>query len=501
MFATLWALGRLPLALFLLFLARRPLLDLTEQYLGIERITHFAISLMSTPLVRAILWVGLVLALGAVCAWSGRKLNPWRAYFVRMAAGALLILALFHHSGTALWKAVLPLLCLAGNLLPVTPAQRVDRRWSAFMAIGVGVAETFFFRRYVDWFRGLRDHNLREVRPGTQAARWPDLVGIAFAAGLAVALLSASGLLGLERAIRMPSKVEILLQENINGLALDPSGRHLYVTGHGLAQLRRIDVLDPKHPFIESDASTGGAQGVNFDPAAGELYLFNVKTRSLQVFDAGTLALRREMPLPDLAPGDPWVATDPVTDTLMVASEADERTGSALLVVDRRTGKVLDRRDEDAGNVLMHPQGGRVYLSFFRNINRLMLYDFRKRDFVAEVVTDARVDRMAFDASRSEVLLASPLRSAVLRFDADTLKPRGQIPGMFGVRVMAIDDARGWMVSGSLTTGQIEVRSLKTGEHLRSIYLGPWLRSIVLDPQRALAYVSANGALYKVAYD
>jgi hypothetical protein len=219
------------------------------------------------------------------------------------------------------------------------------------------------------------------------------------------------------------------------------------------------------------------------------------------VFDAGTLALRREMPLPEVAPGDPWVAVDPTSDTLMVASEADERTGSALVVLDRRTGKVLDRRNEDAGNVLLHPKGGQIYLSFFRNTNRLMLYDLRRRDFVAEVVTDARVDRMAFDASRSEVLLASPLRSAVLRFDAATLAPRGQIPSGFGVRVMALDDKRGWMISGSLATGQIEVQNLKTGERLRSIYLGPWLRSIVLDPERAVAYVSSNGALYKVPYD
>ena len=88
----------------------------------------------------------------------------------------------------------------------------------------------------------------------------------------------------------------------------------------------------------------------------------------------------------------------------------------------------------------------------------------------------------------------------MLRFDARTLALRGEIKSVFGVRVMAIDSQRDWLVSGSLVTGQIEVQELATGKVLQRIYLGPWLRSIVVDPQTATAYVSANGALYKVPY-
>ena len=491
--ALAWGLGRGPLALLALYLLRAPLLDLVERTVGIERITYFAIGLFSTPLTRLACWLVLTLALWALCAWLAARVRPSLAWALGAGVGGVLIWGLFVYAGTSAWKAAVPVLCLATNLWPVTPAQRVHRGWSALMWGGVGVAEFFFFRRYRAWLAGLRRGAV--AVPARRAA----LPGIAIAAALTAALLGGPKLTEIERALRMPPDVQILMEEDINGLALDRAGRYLYVTGHGLDKLRRIDTRAAGHPAMDATASSGGAQGVTYDETAGELYLFKTQTRTLQYLDAATLALRRELPLA-VAPGDPWVAVDPATGVVAVASEADSRDGAAFLVLDRASGKVLDRRQEDAGNLLLHPNGGQLYLSFFRNSNRLMRYDLRQRTFAAEVPTDARVDRMAFDPSRNEVLLASPLRSAVLRFDADTLAPRGQTPSVFGVRVMAIDAQRGWMLAGSLATGEIEIRDMASGQQLRRIYLGPWLRTIVLDPSRAIAYVSANGALYEVPY-
>jgi DNA-binding beta-propeller fold protein YncE len=502
-----WAFLRIPLVLLALFLARQPLIDFTEKYHGIERLTYFAIALFSTPFSRVGALVVVVLALWSTSRWAARQYSAWTAYAISVAVGAVLILALFVGSGTSLWKLTIPLLCLALNLLPISPAQQARKAWSALMLFGVGVAEFFFFRRYVAWVaaprrRAYPAHAPTHAPPMSPAheGRFADLPGL-FIAGLLVALLiGGPGIISIERAIRKPANVDVLMQEDINGLALDTSGRYLYVTGHGLDRIRRIDTQAPGQPPLESSAPTGGAQGVAYDAQAGELYVFNTSTRALQYFDAGTLKLRRELPLGDLSPGDPWVAADHASGALAVASEADDRTGSPFIVLDRQTGQVLDRRDVDAGNLLLHPQGALLYLSFFRNSSRLMLYDLQRKEFLAKVQTDERVDRMAFDVARSELLLASPMKSRVLRFDARTLAQKGEMKSVFGVRAMAIDPSRGWMLTASLVTGELWVQDLASGKVLQRIYLGPWLRTIELDTVKGVAYVSANGALYKVPY-
>ena len=169
-------------------------------------------------------------------------------------------------------------------------------------------------------------------------------------------------------------------------------------------------------------------------------------------------------------------------------------------MLDRTSGEVLDRRHIDPGNVLMHPDRPLLYLSFFRNSNRLMAYDMTRREVVREVPTDARADRMTFWAGRGELLLASPLHSQVLRFDAETLQPRGSIRTVFGVRVMALDAQRGLMLAASLATGQLAVIDQDSGQTRRTFYLGPWLRTIALDEASGTAYVSSQDRLYEVRY-
>jgi hypothetical protein len=46
----------------------------------------------------------------------------------------------------------------------------------------------------------------------------------------------------------------------------------------------------------------------------------------------------------------------------------------------------------------------------------------------------------------------------------------------------------------------LHVFDLTTGQQKGNYYLGPWLRSIVLDSVNGNAYVSTNGALFKVDY-
>jgi hypothetical protein len=129
-----------------------------------------------------------------------------------------------------------------------------------------------------------------------------------------------------------------------------------------------------------------------------------------------------------------------------------------------------------------------------------MIYDLAALTVKAEATAPSQVDRMMYDAERNQVLLAVPLESRIARFDADTLKPAGEIGTLFGARVMAHDANRQLLFVGSLVTGQVAIVDFPSGTELARYYLGPWLRTIQADPARGKAYIASNGALYELNY-
>jgi hypothetical protein len=204
--------------------------------------------------------------------------------------------------------------------------------------------------------------------------------------------------------------------------------------------------------------------------------------------------------IPNLSTGDTWLAVDPLTDTLTLASEADREDGVPLIVLDRMTGHVLSEANLAAGNILLHATKPWLYLTFFRRRDEVMLYDLRNRSVTQRARADPRAERLVFSRRRNEVLVTSPMESRVLRFDADSLQPKGYIPALFGVRAIAIDDVRDVLLCGNIATGHLVIIDLATGGRLRTYYLGPWLRTIELHVDSGTAYVSSNGALYRVKY-
>jgi hypothetical protein len=93
------------------------------------------------------------------------------------------------------------------------------------------------------------------------------------------------------------------------------------------------------------------------------------------------------------------------------------------------------------------------------------------------------------------------MESRVARLDAATLEVKGYISTLFGVRAIAVDKGRNLLLVGSIASGRVVVIDLATGRQRASYYLGPWLRTIELVPERGIAYVSSNGAIYELHYD
>jgi hypothetical protein len=87
-----------------------------------------------------------------------------------------------------------------------------------------------------------------------------------------------------------------------------------------------------------------------------------------------------------------------------------------------------------------------------------------------------------------------------MRFDADNLSPKGYFSAPFGARAIALDERRQLLLCGNIATGYVVTMDLRSGAQVKRYYLGPWLRTITLRVDSGTAYISSNGALYRLKY-
>jgi hypothetical protein len=492
-----WALARLPLALLALYLVRHSLLDLIERFFDVVGITLFVIDRASTLASRLLL--ALVAGTAFLAAAKlGQRLEGWKGFAASVACvGAVAIAAATYAGGG--WKlvAIVPALVASNwaalNLLARAGVTR--ERLNLLIAIPPGLGEALLASRYLNW--------LRQTASGAgspmhveQPAKWP---GAMLAAVALAMLVPGSKLVAIETALRSSPDVRMFAEGDFNGLALDAATRTLFATGHGLKRVVAFNADDLSAPPRTVDVDTGFAQSLEYNAAHGELFVYNEPIRSIQIFDAKTLMHKVTISAP-VSPGDSWIVFEPIFGAIVVSSEADRKGGIPLLVVNRDTGAVMDRRPEEAGTIMGHPSEPIVYINFFRHGAAVLAYDVSKKAIVARTPADARLDRMAFDVKTNELLVASPVESRIQRFDAATLAPKGAYPSIFGVRTLAIDHTNDALIVGSLATGKVALMSLLDRKIRRSWYVGPWLRHIVLAPERGVAFISSIGGLYELRY-
>jgi hypothetical protein len=495
-----WLLGRGPALILAVYFLRSPVLAAVETHFDIVAVTSAVIDILSTPMARTIWGItfGAVLLLAVAIA---RRFRALAAYMIVLLTAGTLV-ALVHHGGAiSARRGGLVWLIVAANFVPrslLAGLQRYSRTWNALMIAGVGIVELFFAREYWRWLRGQAGSTRPPGHSQLLASVLPGLLlgSIAFAL-----LIHSEDLLIVEQRVRLsPDAVILERGQSFNWLELDPSGRYLYATGHTMAHLRRYDLLNPSARPLQSQVSTGGAQGFAYDPTANEIYAINTYTKQLVYFDAPTLEQRHIVDVPRLSPGDPWVAVDGRTGTITLVSEADSQVGAPLIVLERSTGRVLGEAPLDAGNILKHPSKPWLYLSFFRRRKEVLLYDLETRSIRHSTGADPQAERMVYWQAGNELLVTSPVKSRIMRFDADNLNPKGYFPAPFGARAIALDEQRQLLLCGNIATGYVVTIDLRSGTPVQRHYLGPWLRTIALQVESGTAYVSSNGALYRLKY-
>ena len=498
--AVLWVLLRGPALILAAYVLRSPILAAIEAHVDIVAITRSVIEILSKPVSRVV--SAIIFGGALLLAWVvAKRFRPLTAYVSVLLMAGLLLAFAYDAGVMSARRGGLVWLVIAANFIPRSffeVVERYSRARNVLFVAGVGIAELFFAREYWLWVRRQMGAARTFDHTGLLATALPALLIGSTAFAL---LIRGDDLLMFEQRLRLsPDAVILERGQSFNWLDLDSTGRYLYATGHTLAHLRRYDLFNPSAAPLQSQVSTGGAQGFAYDASANEIYAVNTFTNQLVYFDATTLEPSRVVDVPRLSPGDPWVAVDGPTGTVTIVSEADSQVGAPLIVVERTSGRILGEAQLDAGNILKHPTKPWLYLSFFRRRNEVVLYDLAARSIRRSTAADAQAERMAYWEAGNELLVTSPVRSRIMRFDADTLSPKGYLPAPFGARAIALDEQRQLLLCGNIATGYVVIIDLRTNTSVARHYLGPWLRTISLHVESGTAYVSSNGALYRLEY-
>ncbi|MBD2020004.1 hypothetical protein H6F43_07365 [Leptolyngbya sp. FACHB-36] len=502
-----WAVLRLPLLVIALYMLREELLELVEQVIGVSSVTERAIALISTFWERALVFGVCVMILMASISLTRRLRSRTVQYLVPATIALVLffiVFALFARRGALLAIALTGLLAL--NTIPdgwVTRA--VTTKVGSLLAnLGfggaVGLAELLLPKPFLLWLL-TRLHGRDVVVTG--AGRYAlDGLPVIMVSAIAALVLNTAPLVDLGQMLHRDAAVQRFAKGDFNVLAFNRDQRVLYASGRGVEYLQAYSVDRLDQPPRQSSVTTYYAQGFSYNPEENELYFYGgtEDAQVIEVLDATSLNRKKSLPLPIISPGDSWLVWDRFTDDIIIASEADRQEGTPFVAVNRRTGAITKTLDVGPSYIFISRDKPLLYMNFFRRTTDLIQYNTQTHQVLKRVPTDKQVDRMALVASTNELLVSSPVKSSVVRYDANTLERKGDIKTTFGVRTVAVDATRNLLLTGSLATNMLEVIDLKTYKRLAQYRLGPWLREICLDPESGVAYVSSNGALYKVNY-
>ncbi len=499
---SLWVLLRLPLFIAAIYFIW------PDEFIWL--ITLLAIHLLGTIPERLALFALILAGLGGTF-FATRKLplRAWGRYLASLGVAFGLFLLLFSvlPNFTLLTAALFLTSVLAINIVSgtwlVNFMASKPGRWMAngIFAVVIGLTEMLLPKPLLLWL--LWQWRGREAALSWANRRLIHWLPAVWVAGLGALLPSADSLATLHRSLFPDPAVQMFARGNFNWTELDLERRVLYAIGYEMNFLQAYTIDSPEQPPRISPVEDGYAQGFAYNPVDQELYIYNVLTQQLLVLDGVTLELKKSFSISQpLSPGDVWIAWDPFSDNLVIASEADEQKDVPTVVVARKTGQVLDRLNLDPGNISLHPHKPWLYMSFLRRINELLIYDMQRQQVIRRAPAPERFDRMIFapGADGVELFASAPMDSQVWRFDAETLERKGAIKTLFGGRAIAVDPERHLLLCGSLVTHRLEVIDLTTQQRIAEYYLGPWLRTIMLDTKAGIAYLASHEGLFTIQY-
>lgn len=503
-----WAILRLPMLALAVYLLRYQLLEIWEKTIGLEHTVAYMVYLLSTVSTRALLYLIGAAALGMVI-WLARKAGKTgMAIYLLAIAGAFILVhisfSFLFLASNAFARTAAVAALFAINTLPTEWFSKritASKILSAFLLVGVGLVEALIPQVYLHWLVDRVRHEKKEI----VWMKYSPLAGVLIAPLFWVFLLTPfdnQRIITLGERLHPDPAVEKFSEGDFNWIELNPARQELYVVGLDTNFILAYDVNHLDAPPRRSKTPIDKTQSFAFNPDRQEIYIYNIITRELLYFDAVELKLIRAIPVPGMATGDVWINWNPITDSITIANETDKQDGISFYQIDRESGEFLPGdplTNTPATYVVFHPQKPWLYFNSLRATD-LSAWDMREAEIVLQTQTSPRTERMIFDANHNEVLVASMVEGAVLRYDADTLEYKGKIDTSPGDRTLAFDPQRNVLLTGNFIDNRVRVVDLGAYQVIESYYIGPWIRTIALDVENGAAYVSTIRGLFKVSY-
>ncbi len=500
-----WTILRLPLLALTAYLLRFQLLDLWERTIGLEHTVGYAVYLLSTASTRAVLYIGGVITLGIIL-WLSSRLGRTNAARYLNAALAIFITTAVSFSKllivpNVIIRSISITALFALNTLPSDWLDRLittSKGLTPFMLGGVGVVEALTPQIYVHWLAS-------QLKNNTARAKYSMLAGVLIVPFFWVFLLipfDNQRIITLGAKLHPEPAVEKFADGDFNWIEFNPARRELYVVGLDTNFILAYNVDDLNVKPRKSKTPIDKTQSFAFNPERQEIYIYNNITHELLYFDLPDLKLIRSIPVPGMATGDVWIVWNRLTDSIIISSETDLSDGESFIMLDRGSGEILAHLPPPLiprAFILFHPEKPVLYFNSFSD-TYLVSWDMESYRIVKKIQTQPRTDRMAYYPIDNEVLVASTLEGAILRYDADTLEFKGKIDTSPGDRTLALDPKRNLLLIGNFIDNHVRVVDLTTRKIVQTFYLGPWIRTITLDTESGVAYISTIRGLFKLDY-
>lgn len=461
-------------------LARDTAFSLLERLFGLA-FANFPIMLVSTIPARLVTACAYSLALIAALVFT--RLLPYRLRFPVLCAIVIVgTFAAFRLMGGS----ARPFVFVAGAFV-VNAAPRelllglyrrapFSRIFDALFGLGVLVSEVLLPRPFLIWTDSKR------LGLPAPAAHPPALrfVPAVVVGGVLMALFASyPAMARLSWLMMRTPQVDrfygdsfgLYSRGDVASIYFDPATSRLFMCGNGLEDVMVISTANLHAPPIDTKIRTGGAQFCFADLAQRELLVVDGDINDLVLADLDTYATKRRIGPLNFGAGEGFAGKQAIGPLALVASEDAKREPSKprMRLVNIETGQRLATSSLRAGYLFVHPTRPIGYISSYSDGFGVIAIDLPTLKVIAHDPGNSRLDRVTIDTARDEILVASPLHSRVLVYEAATLKPRGTISTQFGVRSMAVDPVRDLLVTASLVSRRVDVIDLRTSQQARDL--------------------------------
>ncbi|MBL8050113.1 MAG: hypothetical protein JNM46_02740 [Anaerolineales bacterium] len=500
----LWVFLRLPILLAGLYLFRAELAVWIERHFNLALVIESLIYLISTAWIRLLLIgftaIVLIVIYLMIKKWLGNIGNPYPIFVLSSFVLFAVFLTFLLKVDLSNLGLGLVTLILAINTLPENWLDRYitkNKLASVFFTIGAGISEAVFLQTYFHWL-------VDSLGLNKSIKKWSWLTGILLACFyffFSLTPYNNQRVLTLGEKIHANSAVEKFSSGGYNWIDLNLENNLLYASGHNVNYIMAYDLENLDLPPRRSNVQVGKPQSFAYNPDLQEIYVYRADAEELLYLNAVTLELLRSVPVPNLAPGDVWVNWQSGTDTITLASEADRDVGFHFVMINRVSGEIIISTDLSIAptSVAFDVENHVFYFNSFLE-TQLFSWDMVSHQVLQQSPISPNTDRLIYDPITSEVLVASPQDGAILRYDGNTLKFKGEINTSLGDRTLALDSKRNLLLVGNFINNYMQVIDLNTYQPIARYYIGPWIRTIALDTEKGIAYVSTIHNLFKVTY-